>query len=116
MKNNNVSHRSRSSNVRWLPRSSSFYLLALGLALLAPLGLPFAEALVAGELPTLTGVLRDIKEYPVTYLYLAVITAGTALAAGLLLGRERARARLHNRRHFSKRLAERAFVTGGSGA
>ena len=116
MKNNDT-HLTRSSNVRRaLPRSRSFYLLALGLALVAPLGLPLAESLIAGELPTLAGVLRDIKEYPVTYLYLSVLTAGTALAAGLMLGRELARARLlaitdpltglYNRRHFSKRLAE----------
>jgi len=90
--------------------------LALGLVLAAPFGLPLAEALVARELPTLTGLSRDIAEHPVTYVYLAGMAALTVLAVGLVLGRELSRARhlsitdpltgLYNRRHFNERLAE----------
>jgi diguanylate cyclase (GGDEF)-like protein len=121
-KQNNAGRSLRQSvDQRWsprhsLPRTHSFYLLGLGLALAAPLGLPVVEALVAGELPTLSAAAKDLASYPVTYVYLMLSTLIAVLAVGLLLGSKLDRAHrlsitdpltgLYNRRHFGERLTE----------
>lgn len=104
------------SALRSMPRSRSYPVLGVTLALGAPVGLLFARAVAAGQVPNLAWVLADVGNLLVTYAYVTLSTMAVFAVLGYVLGRWFDRVRLlsitdpltglFNRRHFGQRLAE----------
>jgi len=99
-----------------MPRSRSYPVLGVALALGAPVGLLFARTMAAGQTPSLAWVLVEVKHLLVTYAYVTFSTVAVFAVLGYVLGRWFDRVRLlsitdpltglFNRRHFGQRLAE----------
>lgn len=102
--------------VRSVPRSRSYSLVGLVVAVGAPVGLLMVRAIASGQMPTLAWVLEDIGRVSVTYAYVTLSTAFVLAFLGYLLGRGFDRVRLlsitdpltglFNRRYLEQRLAE----------
>ena len=104
------------NTLRSMSRSRAYPVLGVILALAAPIGLVFARAVAAEQVPTLAWVLADVGHLPVTYAYVTLSTVAVFAVLGFVLGGWFDRVRLlsitdpltglFNRRHFGQRLAE----------
>jgi len=102
--------------LRSMPRACAYPLVAMALALGAPLGLLLSRAIAAGQMPTVAWARADILELPATYLGLTISVLAVFSLLGHLLGRridslsllsgtDRMTGLFH-RRTFERRLSE----------
>jgi len=99
-----------------MPRSSSYPVLGIVLALGAPAGVLVARATGAGQVPTADWAMADVGGHLATYSYVTCSTIVVFALLGWVLGRSFDRVRclsitdpltgLFNRRHLEQRIAE----------